>query len=381
MAEIVQTVRASSTPVPLEALAERALRAVGHEKTVGSSWAGAGTFRDLLLQSLPEGLRLTEQPPYLVYDARRMVAQEPAPQPLREAAERAPAPAGVSKPPAPLVPSSAPLSSAVLGAARPPLTTRPASAVPPAQPATREPALELPSTSPPSRPQPAARTAEGATALQESIARIHAASQAPPLSPPEYRALFELMAQEINDSHMQGAQTLTNIANRARQVGLEVRPDDVRFILDVVGEPDPWFEQGASATLFAGRFRNFVVARCRSQGLSLSSDELDLIDAWFTGGPALTRTAPARTSSASSASRTASPPSPAPAPTPAPAAEASSDRWWSLGSSTRQAAGPEPTASQNTSSPLLQGGQTQPSLGDMSAADEFPRIVRTRLRG
>jgi hypothetical protein len=63
-----------------------------------------------------------------------------------------------------------------------------------------------------------------------------------------------------------------------------VRRDDVRFVLEVVSEADPWFEQGASANLFAGRFRNFVVARCRGQGLNLSADELDLIDAWFAGG-------------------------------------------------------------------------------------------------
>ena len=36
----------------------------------------------------------------------------------------------------------------------------------------------------------------------------------------------------------------------------------------MVSESDPWFEQGASANLFAGRFRNFVVARCRGQGLN-----------------------------------------------------------------------------------------------------------------
>ena len=62
-----------------------------------------------------------------------------------------------------------------------------------------------------------------------------------------------------------------------------MRRDDVRFIMDVISEADPWFEQGASANLFAGRFRNFVVARCRSQGLNLTSDELDLIEAWFAG--------------------------------------------------------------------------------------------------
>ena len=55
----------------------------------------------------------------------------------------------------------------------------------------------------------------------------------------------------------------------------------MRFVLDVVSEADPSFDQGASPTLFASRFRNFVVARCRGQGLNLSADELDLIEAWF----------------------------------------------------------------------------------------------------
>src|SRR5262245_10207516 len=52
IAEVTQVVRGANAPVPLEALAERALRALGHEKTVGSGWAGAGSFRDLLLQAL-----------------------------------------------------------------------------------------------------------------------------------------------------------------------------------------------------------------------------------------------------------------------------------------------------------------------------------------
>ena len=92
------------------------------------------------------------------------------------------------------------------------------------------------------------------------------------------------MAKEISDNDLIGAQTLANITQRAQERGLDVRRDDVRFVLEVVSEADPWFEQGASANLFAGRFRNFVVARCRGQGLNLSADELDLIDAWFAGG-------------------------------------------------------------------------------------------------
>ena len=123
-----------------------------------------------------------------------------------------------------------------------------------------------------------------AATIQASIARIHEACQAPPLSPPDYRTLFDTMASEITDNGLQGTQTLANIHSRVQQAGLSISRDDVRFVLEVVSQEDPWFEQGATANLLAERFRNFVVARCRSQGLSLSADELDLIGAWFAGG-------------------------------------------------------------------------------------------------
>ncbi|MEM1371304.1 MAG: hypothetical protein AAGG72_03635, partial [Pseudomonadota bacterium] len=121
--------------------------------------------------------------------------------------------------------------------------------------------------------------------LQAAIARIHEACRVPPLSPPEYRVLFAAMAEEIKSVGLTGSATLVNIAQRAQDEGVDVSRDDVRFILEVVSETDPWFEQGASSELFAGRFRNFVVARCRSQGLQLSADELDLIEAWFSSAP------------------------------------------------------------------------------------------------
>ena len=53
VAEVVASVRAAAQPVPLEALADRAVRALGHDKTVGSAWGGAGSFRDLLSKGLP----------------------------------------------------------------------------------------------------------------------------------------------------------------------------------------------------------------------------------------------------------------------------------------------------------------------------------------
>jgi hypothetical protein len=228
-----------------------------------------------------------------------------------------------------------------------------------------------------------ARANEGATAIQQSIARIHEACQAPPLSPPEYRVLFEVIAKEIAGNGLAGGQTLMNIAQRAQETGVDVRREDVRFVLEVVSEADPWFEQGASANLFASRFRNFVVARCRGQGLNLSADELDLIDAWFAGastGERLSAAAPGTSRDAATAApgRDAGTPAfAAPqlpyAPVPgAPVAGAQQpfetsrgDRWWGADTDPRQS---DPRAERFGADPIGEG-------------EEFPRIVRTRLRG
>ena len=209
------------------------------------------------------------------------------------------------------------------------------------------------------------RNADQATQIQQSIARIHEACQAPALAPAEYRVLFDAMAQEITANGLQGAQTLTNITQRARESGLDIKRDDLRFIYDVISEPDPWFEQGTSAGLFASRFRNFVVARCRSQGLSLSVDELDLIEAWFSapqqasrpaqhgrGGPAL-------------------PAAPSPAKTAVTAAP-TGEQWWSLEEG-RQHIVEQREAEQRSASSYRQNQN--------DAEEEFPRIVRSRFRG
>jgi NYN domain len=86
--EVVNAVRSASVPMPLEALADRAIRALGHDRTIGSNWAGTGGFRDLLTRHLPEDVRMTEQPPYLAFEARRSVE---APVPVQRL-EVAPAP-------------------------------------------------------------------------------------------------------------------------------------------------------------------------------------------------------------------------------------------------------------------------------------------------
>jgi hypothetical protein len=401
--EVITTVREADQPVALEALADRAVRTLGYDKTVGSAWGGIGSFRDLLARGLPEDIRLSSQPPYCVYDATRVVdarnrpenrIEARRPEPLRSEPLRPepPGAASMQRNLPPLLGAEQPAQRTVVPQSGPPGQMQQRGPLAPAQSdaLSGQPGPLHPQHAQHIAPQPPQRPAEGATAIQQSIARIHEASQAPTLSPPDYRALFDIMAQEIGTNGPAGAQTLANVVKRAQEMGIDVRRDDVRFVLDVVSEADPWFQQGVSASLFASRFRNFVVARCRGQGLNLSADELDLIEAWFAAPiAAQQRAAPAQMPAYGHAHPQAgsaqgiSPQQMGPAPQPiappqslqaqapaqpagqVPAAQGQSnelraDRWWSLD------AGRQPPAD-----PGQQG------LG----TDEFPRIIRTRLRG
>jgi hypothetical protein len=219
------------------------------------------------------------------------------------------------------------------------------------------------SQTPPPPMAGAPRNGDQATQIQQSIARIHDACQAPALAPAEYRVLFDVMAQEITANGLQGAQTLVNITQRAREFGLDIKRDDLRFIYDVVSESDPWFEQGTTATLFASRFRNFVVARCRSQGLSLSADELDLIEAWFSAPqpPASSRALPYGRAPAAPAASASKPVSSTPH---------AGEQWWSLEEG-RQRIAEQRDAEQRAANSYTQNQNEE----------EFPRIVRSRFRG
>ena len=197
----------------------------------------------------------------------------------------------------------------------------------------------------------------GAT-LQDSIALIHQACKAPPLSPPEYRAIFTLLANELGTNQMQGHQTIDNVRGLAEELGIDAKKEDIRFIIDVVGKQDPWFEQGASALVFASRFRNFVIGQCQDAGMQLSTDEIDLIDAWFAGGSVTDQ---------SDAQKTGHAP-------PAAAAQAESTTAAGLPLGERTARWWQETAGSRGDDDL--GGIT----GDNDRADEFPRIVRNRLK-
>lgn len=478
LAEVVDFVRSAPQAVPLETLADRAVRIIGRDKTVGTNWGNYGSFRELLLADLPDDIHLSDTSPYTVFDANRHIsatgliapplaapAAEPQPAPRREYTpepirsepqpsqvqaqpprreyapeparieaqpqqpqrrDYAPEPARIEAQPQPaaLAPTeriSAPRAAPAPSPALQPSAYQPApqqryidrTSAPPApplaaqrpvppqaaaplmpqrQPVPRAPAAtyqpeprrELPRAQAPHQPAPpppvsaAPRNAEQATQIQQSIARIHEACQAPALAPAEYRVLFDVMSQEISGNGLQGAQTLVNITQRAREFGLDIKRDDLRFIYDVVSESDPWFEQGTSASLFASRFRNFVVARCRSQGLSLSADELDLIEAWFSA-PQPQQQQHAQPQQTTRQQQQAYGGGRAPAPQQQPmsghapsAPGAGGERWWNVEESRQNA--PEPRGVDTRGANAYAQQQSE-------GEDEFPRIVRSRFRG
>ena len=74
LSEVVSFVRTAPQAVPLETLADRAVRLVGHDKTIGTQWGGFGSFRELLLAGLPDDIHLSDTPPYTVFDANRHIS-------------------------------------------------------------------------------------------------------------------------------------------------------------------------------------------------------------------------------------------------------------------------------------------------------------------
>ena len=74
LSEVIDFVRNAPQAVPLETLADRAVRIVGREKTVGTNWGGYGSFRELLLADLPEDIHLSDTAPYTVFDGNRHIS-------------------------------------------------------------------------------------------------------------------------------------------------------------------------------------------------------------------------------------------------------------------------------------------------------------------
>jgi hypothetical protein len=223
---VLDVVRASDKPVPIAYLADRAQKVLGHAKTLGTNWAGSGGFLNFLTNTLPDDIRLSDKPPHFVYDPRRHV--------LEERSELAPASA-----------------------------TRTAAG-------QRQPERA-----------PADPEAEKFDELQQSITRIYRACKAPPLPPSEYQVLFSMIAAEVLERGFAPVKTVQAVVDRAASVGFRFNPADVTFVLEAIDEMDPWLENSRSPATVARAYRDFVLARCRSSGVGLSDEEMQLVQVWF----------------------------------------------------------------------------------------------------
>lgn len=239
---VLDVVDNSEKPVPLAYLADRAQKALGHPKTIGTNWAGSGGFLNFLQQNLPEALRLSDKPPHFVYNPSKhrlreeIVTLEPQQQPQQQQPAQ-PAPHPVAAQPAPET-----------------LPARP-----------REPG-----------------TGGGRLAdLQRSITRIYEACQAPPLPPSEYQLLFTLIASEVRENGFAPNRSSEAVVKRAAEAGLKLGTKDVAFVIDAVDELDPWLEHTRSPAAVARAYRDYVLARCTQAGVDLTEDERQLIQVWF----------------------------------------------------------------------------------------------------
>jgi len=221
---VVQAAGEAEKPVPIAYLANRAMKELGHAKTVGTNWAGCGGFLNFLSQNLPEHLRLTEAPPHCVYDPARHNVDSGADQEQRES--------GLQR----------------------------AAGTTPAVPAGGGNRL---------------------SDLQNSITRIYEASKAPPLPPSEYQLLFHLIAAEVQDRGFHPSRTVDAVLARAEENGVRFANQDVAFVISAVDDVDPWLEHARTPGAVARAYRDVILKRCESAGLALTDDEHQLILVWF----------------------------------------------------------------------------------------------------
>ena len=228
IAEVVEVIRTSHEPVPLEQLAARARIQLGQKRTIDTRWGGYGQFRALLAAHLPEGYALTGQAPYLALDVARHV-----PLKAEDGAEQS------------------------------------------ADVVARIATCQSCDTQVTDEPLSAPLNMKGFISDVLRVARI------PPLPAPDYHQIFAFLALEIAENGFVFAQTARNTVLRAETDGVLLQRSSVQFVLDAIRRTGHWFEREDTPDLLARRFRDYVLAQCMNAGMKLSGAELDLIDAWF----------------------------------------------------------------------------------------------------
>ncbi|MDZ7268215.1 MAG: NYN domain-containing protein [candidate division KSB1 bacterium] len=189
----------------------------------GSTWLGAGTFKDLLMQLDLGGLQMSTVSPGYVYD--------PAHHQLPPAASVAPTTAGQG-------------------------------AAPPDHFAQRHPELA------------------------ELARKVHRLTETPYLMPEHYALLFHELAREINDNGYQMTRTSKTVRDRCVEKGAPVARSHVNFVLIGIGHTGHRFggPQPEDPVQLGEKLVENTLDLCRTAQLSLNEEEVARIRAWLMGG-------------------------------------------------------------------------------------------------
>src|SRR5437660_3697096 len=139
----------------------------------------------------------------------------------------------------------------------------------------------------------------------EMVALIRRVSQvidAPRLSPPQYRLVFELIAQVVGTSGYHLITTGRTVRDRCAERGEAISRQNINWILRGLSYAGAFKTEGPlDARELAVAFRENVLKLLRSAGLTLDETELALLDAWLLLGEPLPYEDAANESAAGSA--------------------------------------------------------------------------------
>lgn len=195
------------------------------EQLAGSTWLGAGTFKDLLMQLDLGNLHTSTLTPGYVYDPGRH--QLPA---------------------------------------------APAFATPPA--ASQEAAA------------PPDHFAQRYPGLAELARKVHRLTETPYLMPEHYALLFHELAREINENGYQMTRTSKTVRDRCVEKGAPVARSHVNFVLIGIGHTGYRFggQEREDPVQLGEKLVENTLDLCRTAQLSLIEEEVAQIRAWIMGG-------------------------------------------------------------------------------------------------
>jgi hypothetical protein len=124
--------------------------------------------------------------------------------------------------------------------------------------------------------------------LYEFALKVHRLTDLPLLSPEQYTALFDILAEETAGPVLSRATAARNIEDRCEEEGLSVDSAEIAFILDALvrGGAGPGTVPPPDAGRLAQALAGDAVELCKLSQLDIGPGEHDLLKQWFQAGNA-----------------------------------------------------------------------------------------------